>query len=122
MRKTLLKFEKWLYDNKLSFEASTDKLDNNENNITNDQFIKISHLLREYMSWEKTQVVIVDPPSGWNYGFPKAYRLDNPPDDLHEWLITNGYPKEEIELLENSFYCRFMYDNNYYIDPKLPIK
>lgn len=40
---------------------------------------------------------MVDPPSGWKYGFPKA--LPNPlpqPWSLTLWLISEGYP--EIEL------------------------
>lgn len=45
-----------------------------------------------------------DPPGGWKYGFPKAV-----PDygvDLKNWLIKNGYPKEEINdtILKH---CRF---------------
>jgi len=43
------------------------------------------------------KVTMVDPPSGWKYGFPKA--LPNPwpqPWSLALWLISEGYP--EIEL------------------------
>ena len=43
---------------------------------------------------------IVDPPSGWRYGFPKEC-----PDDIWEdhekfkqFLADSGYPKEDIEF------------------------
>ncbi len=42
------------------------------------------------------QKTIVDPPSGWKYGFPKVY--DNPNNlTMEEWLIENGYPKNEFD-------------------------
>ena len=47
---------------------------------------------------------IVDPPSGWKYGFPKEMPLDE--EDLIQWLIANGYPKQEIDQLGEHFYVR----------------
>ena len=37
----------------------------------------------------------VDPPNGWQYGFPKLYE---PMKDgsLHEWLVREGYPAGEL--------------------------
>lgn len=54
--------------------------------------------------------VVIDPPEGWRYGFPKVI-----PDDVQDerkWLVENGYPQEEIDKLANSkygdlFYCRY---------------
>jgi hypothetical protein len=37
----------------------------------------------------------VDPPSGWQYGFPKLYDKQVP---LAQWLIDNGYPAEDTEF------------------------
>jgi hypothetical protein len=44
--------------------------------------------------------LIIDPPSGWMYGFPKLV-----PDEvlrskwrLCVWLIEQGYPAEDIEM------------------------
>lgn len=38
--------------------------------------------------------LMVDPPEGWRYGFPKLYFknevTDN--DELCQWLLDNGYP------------------------------
>lgn len=49
---------------------------------------------------------MIDPPSGWKYGFPKVF--DCPDDgDMHEWLVNNGYPREEIDKLGKYFFCRF---------------
>jgi hypothetical protein len=49
--------------------------------------------------------VFIDPPSGWQYGFPKVY--DSLKDgDVHQWLIREGYPQKEIDSLGKSFYFR----------------
>lgn len=48
--------------------------------------------------------LMVDPPSGWKYGFPKAK-----PDDATDtiaWLLSEGYPKSEIDKLGRSFFIR----------------
>jgi hypothetical protein len=52
----------------------------------------------------KNKVKMIDPPSGWKYGFPKVL-----PDDVTDnlkWLVENGYPQSEIDFLGDSFYCR----------------
>jgi hypothetical protein len=41
----------------------------------------------------------VDPPSGWRYGFPKAYTEQ--PKNFNQWLVANGYPQAEINLWPN---------------------
>jgi hypothetical protein len=40
---------------------------------------------------------IIDPPSGWKYGFPKPYdeEKDGP---IEEFLRTSGYPEKDIEF------------------------
>lgn len=51
-------------------------------------------------------VKMIDPPSGWKYGFPKVFDCpDN--KDLFEWLVENGYPKAAIESYGDHFYCRY---------------
>ena len=45
----------------------------------------------------------IDPPSGWRYGFPKLW---NGQGNLNDWLIREGYPRKEIELLGEQFYVR----------------
>lgn len=50
---------------------------------------------------------MVDPPSGWKYGFPKA--LPNPlpqPWSLTLWLISEGYP--EIELAKHGDFFQYV--------------
>lgn len=48
--------------------------------------------------------IMIDPPSGWLYGFPKV--LPYPiPSDVREWLIQQGYPRKLTE--EPLFYCRY---------------
>jgi hypothetical protein len=47
-------------------------------------------------------MILIDPPSGWRYGFPKEY---NNPDNipLQEWLLQNGYPQYEIDTGRRAF-------------------
>lgn len=46
---------------------------------------------------------LVDPPSGWKYGFPRLY---DPANDgpMRAWLVKNGYPKS---LADKDFSCTF---------------
>lgn len=39
---------------------------------------------------------IVDPPSGWRYGFPKEIPEDV--KDIKSWFIENGYPEDKVDL------------------------
>lgn len=39
--------------------------------------------------------VLIDPPSGWMYGFPKEVEEDS---DWEEVLKEAGYPKKDIEF------------------------
>lgn len=57
---------------------------------------------------EKKPVTWVDPPSGWRYGFPKPMPSEVP--DFHAWLVSEGYPREEIEALGDNFWCRQWYE------------
>ena len=49
---------------------------------------------------------MIDPPSGWRYGFPKEMPEDLKPEDINEWLVLNGYPKEMIDDLGEYFHYR----------------
>jgi hypothetical protein len=42
---------------------------------------------------------MIDPPSGWRFGFPKE--LPDNVKDVMKWLVENGYPKSEIDLFKN---------------------
>jgi hypothetical protein len=54
--------------------------------------------------------LMIDPPSGWRYGFPKVY--DNPNDlSVEEWLLENGYPSHEMRI-SVAPYVRFIYDDD----------
>jgi hypothetical protein len=51
--------------------------------------------------------MLIDPPHGWAYGFPK--KLPNPPpENLYVWLVEQGYPEEEIKTYGNYFFCRYI--------------
>ncbi len=48
--------------------------------------------------------LMIDPPSGWKYGFPKAK-----PDDVTNiiaWLLSEGYPQSEIDKMGNTLFIR----------------
>jgi hypothetical protein len=49
--------------------------------------------------------VWIDPPTGFNYGFPKVY---DPSDEVSfaQWLVREGYPQTLITELGDHFYCR----------------
>lgn len=53
--------------------------------------------------------LIIDPPSGWQFGFPRPV-----PDDyfmsgfdLNNWLISQGYPQSIIDQFPDGLPCRF---------------
>jgi hypothetical protein len=48
---------------------------------------------------------MIDPPSGWQYGFPKP--IPDDVTDTEKWLIENGYPKHLIDKLGEYFCCRY---------------
>jgi hypothetical protein len=48
---------------------------------------------------------MIDPPSGWRYGFPKAIPQDV--TDTQKWLIENGYPQQEIDACGDYFFVRY---------------
>ena len=65
------------------------------------------------------KLLMVDPPNGWKYGFPKPLP---PHATIHygghdygvsknfnviEWILENGYSQEEIDICGNSFYCKY---------------
>ena len=51
-------------------------------------------------------VTIIDPPSGWKYGFPKPIP-QNRLADSKVWLIEQGYPESLIKEYGEHFYCRY---------------
>ena len=50
--------------------------------------------------------MLIDPPSGWKYGFPKP--IPSHVADHVKWLVDNGYPQELVEDFGDSFYCRYI--------------
>lgn len=47
------------------------------------------------------KITIVDPPSGWQFGFPKVVPqeiLDS--GEIYDWIIEQGYPEEKRNLLQ----------------------
>lgn len=56
-------------------------------------------------SWMDADELVVDPPSGWRYGFPKVWNRKTHPD-MKAWLIENGYPEKAAN--NENLICRFM--------------
>lgn len=54
----------------------------------------------------KKKVTMIDPPSGWKYGFPKECTARE--DQEHrDWLVEQGYPQNLIDSYGDHFYCRY---------------
>lgn len=52
--------------------------------------------------------ILIDPASGWQYGFPKPY-TKAPGESLKHWLVANGYPKKLAQQVEdNELWCRYI--------------
>ena len=54
----------------------------------------------------KMKEMMIDPPSGWRYGFPRIFPSEARGRTL-EWLVANGYPQREIDNMGDHFYCRY---------------
>ena len=57
---------------------------------------------------------VVDPPSGWMYGFPKAFDHDPNVETVEEWYVRNGYPQQLIDqgMLRHVRYWDFRPDKD----------
>jgi len=56
---------------------------------------------------------IIDPPSGWKYGFPKEIPqeiIGKGELPLITWLVQEGYPQSEIDALGEYFHCRYWFE------------
>jgi hypothetical protein len=49
----------------------------------------------------------VDPPSGWQYGFPKVWDSEEYPN-FAEWLLLENYPAKDVK-----FACGYLRMWNY---------
>ena len=57
-----------------------------------------------------SKIVVIDPPGGWRYGFPKEFTLldrDVGDPQMNDWLLENGYPQKEIDVFKGRVPCRF---------------
>lgn len=53
-----------------------------------------------------SRVTVIDPPSGWMYGFPKILPDSVGVTKIKEWLVANGYPQSEIDSYGKHFRYR----------------
>ena len=54
----------------------------------------------------KLKKKLIDPPSGWKYGFPKEYD-ENKDGNLKDFLKKNGYPEKDLDFAIQ--HCRMLY-------------
>jgi hypothetical protein len=47
----------------------------------------------------------VDPPAGWQYGFPAVWD-SAVEEDMMKWLLSKGYPAALVKELGEYFYVR----------------
>jgi hypothetical protein len=71
-------------------------------------YYKITYALSEPKQELERSITIIDPPSGWKYGFPKPIPEDRI-EDVLVWLVEQGYPQSEIDGLGEIFTncCRY---------------
>lgn len=52
------------------------------------------------------ELIFIDPPSGWKYGFPKGVTKEVYIGilNLKEWCIANGYPKKVADSYGDHFH------------------
>ena len=50
--------------------------------------------------------LMIDPPSGWKYGFPKVIPEERRKDTL-VWLVEQGYPQHLIDEFGEHFVCGY---------------
>ena len=57
------------------------------------------------------KVLMCDPPGGWMYGFPKPiheeFYILGDDFDLARWLVSEGYPEEEVDQYDGNVPCRY---------------
>jgi hypothetical protein len=66
----------------------------------------------------KRKVLMIDPPSGWKYGFPKELTVDGT-QTVTEWLVDNGYPQALIDQFGGNLPCRHWEEE---VDLEPPVK
>ena len=40
---------------------------------------------------------MIDPPTGWRYGFPRAYNAERD-GPMRDFLLANGYPERDVDF------------------------
>jgi hypothetical protein len=50
---------------------------------------------------EDTVMIMIDPPSGWKYGFPMVFDMEEG-GDVNEWLVSKGYPQSLIDKFKGA--------------------
>lgn len=53
-------------------------------------------------------IVLIDPPSGWRYGFPKVLPPNMTIEEILRWVVDSGYPQSEVDrgMMKH---CRYIY-------------
>ena len=47
---------------------------------------------------------MIDPPSGWRYGFPRAYDAEVD-GDMRDFLLLHGYPERDVDFALQYMRC-----------------
>lgn len=48
--------------------------------------------------------MLIDPPSGWRYGFPKEY-IATRDGDLGQFILDAGYPPDDLDFALRHLRC-----------------
>ena len=48
--------------------------------------------------------MMIDPPTGWRYGFPRAYDAEVD-GDMRDFLLLHGYPEQDVDFALQYMRC-----------------
>jgi len=73
--------------------------------MTPEAYEKVMDLVKEEPEVKESDEKFywIEPLNGWKWGFPKKINYNSYIGDTIDWLIKNGYPKEEIEKIGKNF-------------------
>ena len=58
--------------------------------------------------------ILIDPPSGWMYGFPKIIKLGATPDEKKKLMLDSGYPEKDLEFALRHMRTLYLKDEDFY--------
>lgn len=104
------KYESWVevYETRdMYFRKSTGRHRSELILLTPEKIGKMKEDTLNFLNPPKPKMVMVDPPEGHHYGFPKLMpRSIIETKSINLWLVNNGYPNNLIQAYGRSFHVQ----------------